>query len=207
MPATTATPTNRRNGRLLRSNNGMGQTEKVSRITAKPSVLPGPTVPMLQRCLQRSQQIRPRRRLRGRVLSPSFVPGCRPPTSNWRGRGSLIRIPWYVLPPSICSKASQATGFGLSFLHFFPTQVAAFVLGQCLCLPAFRQRTNLLPTAKLSSAQQQSSSPRSVSMPIATRLDPRSEIFTLVAGYFPMPRPNIKLAYGSVRDTRPQRLI
>jgi hypothetical protein len=34
-----------------------------------------------------------------------------------------------------------------------------------------------------------------------------SEIFTLVVGSFPMPRPNIKLACGSVRSTHPQRSI
>src|SRR5216683_3042743 len=207
MPVTLVTPINRRNGPLPLSNNGMGPNEKASRITPKPSMPLGPTVRTLQRYLQWSLPIRIPRRLRGRALSPSFIHGCRPPTSNRRGQGSLTRIPWYVLPPSTCSKASPATVFGLSFLRFFPIQVAAFASGQRHCSQMFRPLINPPPTAPLLNAQQQSSSPRSISMPIDLRLDPRSEIFTLVVGSFPMPRPSIKPACASVRSTHPRRSI
>jgi hypothetical protein len=76
-----------------------------------------------------------------------------------------------------------------------------------LLLLAFRAPINLLPTAKRSSAQRRSLLPRSDSMPTDPRLVPRSEIFTRVVGFFLMPRTNIKLGCGLVRNTPPRGLI
>ncbi len=64
-PVTAATPTNRRNGQPPRSSSGMGPTEKVFRTTPKRSRRPGAAAPMRRRFLQRSLQIRRRRRSRG----------------------------------------------------------------------------------------------------------------------------------------------
>src|SRR5262249_51775093 len=70
MLATTAMPTNRRNGRRPRSRLGTERTAKAGRNTPKPSIRPGPAKPMRRPCLGWSPPIpTPRPRARASALT------------------------------------------------------------------------------------------------------------------------------------------
>ena len=152
-PATTATPTSRRNGRRRRSRAGTGRTARASRhyAAAFHAAWTGGADAAALLAAVAADQATPGFARAGALAE--LAPSCRRRTSSSRETASPIPTRWCGSARSTCSRALPPDqALAARRRRCCPIPSAACASGRPRCSPPFRRRASRRPTASASSS-------------------------------------------------------